>query len=138
MSVKFNVNQRVNPRDLNAPHKFYPTVKSSGDIDLDKISARISSMCTVTAPDVYAVLIALVQVMKEEIAEGNIVQLGQLGTFRLFIKGQGSELEKDVRSSSVIRARLRFRPSPQLESMLKTLKFEKAETPTLPADRRTE
>ena len=49
MSIKYNVVERANPRDLEAPKKFYPSIQSSGRMSLRQLSQRISQMCTVSS-----------------------------------------------------------------------------------------
>lgn len=129
MSIKFVVHERVNPRDKDAPRKFYPVAKSSGNMNLKRISNRIASMSTVNSGDVLAVLDLLVQVMKEELANGNIISLGEFGSFMISLNGTGGAKKEDVSSTSVNYANLRFRPGEDLNNMLLTLKYEKLSTP---------
>jgi len=81
MSVKYNIVERPNPRDPEAPKKFYPSVQASGRKTLRQLSKRITQMCTVTGPDTLAVLESLLTIIPEELAEGRIVELGDFGSF---------------------------------------------------------
>lgn len=130
MSIKFSVHERINPRDKNAPRKFYPIAKSSGNMNLKRMSNRIASMSTVNSADVLAVLDLLVQVMREELAMGNIINLGEFGSFLVGLSGTGSDRPEDVNAANVLQARLRFRPGPDLTNMLLTLKYEKESPPS--------
>lgn len=129
MSVKFTVQERVDPRDKNAPRKFYPVIKSSGDFNLKRISTRIAAMSTVNSADVLAVLDLLVQVMREEVADGNIIKLGEFGSFHLTLNGKGEEKAEDVTAANVLQANMRFRPGQELSNMLLTLRYEKDSLP---------
>lgn len=130
MSVKFSVHERMNPRDKSALKLFYPIAKSSGSINLKQIGNRIAAMSTVNQADVLAVLDLLVQVMREELAEGNIVKLSDFGSFSITINGTGSAKAEEVTASNIKNANLRFRPGPDLSNMLLTLKFEKEKAST--------
>lgn len=130
MSVKFSVHERVNPRDKDAQRKFYPVAKSSGNMNLKQISHRIAAMSTVNSGDVLAVLDLLVQVMQEELANGNIIHLGEFGSFIISLNGTGEVKREDVTASNVDSANLRFRPGQDLHNMLLTLKYEKVSPPT--------
>lgn len=133
MSIKFVVRERVNPRDVTAPKKFYPIAKSAGEIDLRRIAQRIASMCTVNRADVLAVLDALIQVMKEEVADGNIIHLGDFGTFIVSIGGTGDAKAENITAANVQWCSLNFRPGWELNDMLETMKYEKMANDTPPA-----
>jgi len=45
------------------------------------LSKRITQMCTVTGPDTMAVLESMLEIIPEELAEGNIVEPGDFGSF---------------------------------------------------------
>jgi len=83
-------------------------------------------MSTMCSGDVQGVIYTLVDVIVEELAEGNIVRLGQLGDFRVSISSYGFENEEEVNAQAVRRAKINFRPGPKLKRMLQILTFEKA------------
>ena len=86
MPTKYNVISRRNPLDPQAPHKFYPSVVSGGRITLRQLARQISEISTVSTVDTMAVLEALLTIIPREIADGNIVELGEFGSFRLRIQ----------------------------------------------------
>jgi hypothetical protein len=88
MSVKFNIVERANPRDLEAPKKFYPSIQSSGRKSVRQLTQLITQMCTVTGPDTMAVLESFLTIIPQELAEGNIVELGDFGSFSRRIPGR--------------------------------------------------
>jgi HU domain fused to wHTH, Ig, or Glycine-rich motif len=71
MAVKFNIVERANPLDREAPKKFYPSIQFSG------------------------------RVIPEELAKGNIVELGDFGSFWLRASSEGAETAEEVRSSQI-------------------------------------
>ena len=88
-SVTYSVSPRINPRDKDASPKYYGQVQASGDVSIREMATRIQSTCTVTKADVYAVLVALEDVIMEALQSGEIVRLGDLGTFQIGISGKG-------------------------------------------------
>ena len=86
MSTKYTVIARRKPGDPTAPEKYYPSVKSSGRITLRQLSKQIAEISTVSSVDTLAVLEALLTLIPREISNGNIVNLGDFGTFRLRIQ----------------------------------------------------
>jgi predicted histone-like DNA-binding protein len=125
MSVKYILVERGNPGDPNAPKKFYPMAKSSGKTTLRQLSKKIADISTVSSIDVMAVLEALLQVVPEELAEGNIVKLGELGSFSIKVKGDGAETADDFNSTMITKASMRFSPGKIVKNTLKTLDYEK-------------
>ncbi len=125
MSIKYKVQEMRNPRDLAAPHKFYAKPVSSGEVTLDELSEDISHASSVNQSDVYAVLQSLVREIPKNIARGNIVRLGNLGTFRLGSNSEGSELAEEVSPKNLLRFRLLFHPGKQIKTVLDNLTFEK-------------
>jgi predicted histone-like DNA-binding protein len=126
MSIKFNIVERANPRDAEAPKKFYPSIRSSGRMSLRQLSQRISQMCTVSSPDTMAVLESLLTIIPQELAEGNIVELGDFGNFWLRSSSQGAEELDQVSASQVTNILPRFNPGKEFKKALSTVDFVKA------------
>jgi len=125
MSVKFNIVERVNPRDLEAPRKVYPSIQSSGRMSLRQLSGRISQMCTVSSPDTLAVLESLLTIIPQELADGNIVELGDFGNFWLRSNAEGTEDMDKVSGSNVTNILPRFNPGKEFKKALAAVDFVK-------------
>ena len=125
MTVKYSVVPKKDPRDLDAPPKYYPTVVSKERSDLRDIANRITQMSTVTSVDTMAVLEAFLLVIPEELAEGNIVELGELGSFRLTVLASGEDHPEDVSKRNIKEVKVRFKPGKLFKQILKGLEFRK-------------
>jgi predicted histone-like DNA-binding protein len=125
MPVKFNVTPRKDPRDQNSQPKYYATAKSSGRADTHVIAKRISSMSTVTSVDTAAVLEAFLTVVPEKLAEGNIVELGDFGSFRVSVSSDGAELAEQVTARNITDTRVIFTPGKRFKQVLDTVEFQK-------------
>ena len=126
MSIKYNVVERANPRDLEAPKKFYPSIQSSGRMSLRQLSQRISQMCTVSSPDTMAVLESLLTIIPQELADGNIVELGDFGNFWLRSSAEGAEEMEKVSASQVTTLLPRFIPGKEFRKALGSVEFVKS------------
>ena len=124
-TVTYSVSPRINPRDKEAAPKFYGQVQSSGDISLREMAERIQQTCTVHKSDVFAVLIALEDVITDALRGGEIVRLGDLGTFQISISSKGAETEEDYTDTLIKKARINFRPGSALAGALSGLTFQK-------------
>ncbi len=126
MSIQFSVIQRGEPGVVGGgAKKYYAASQSSGELTLAGLSKRIEQMCTVNGADIRAVVYAMVEVMKLEMADGKIVRLGELGSLRVNISSEGVENEEDVKAGIIRNAKVIFTPGKDLKTMLETLTYEK-------------
>ena len=124
-SVTYSVVPRTKPGEKNDPPKFYAQAQARGDISLREMAERIQSTCTVHKSDVYAVLVALEDVVSDAIQNGEIVRLGDLCTLQVGLSGKGSLTEEDYNDTLIKRAKINFRPGKVLAGALETLTFSK-------------
>lgn len=121
--IKLKKVQRFNPMDKEAPRKFYVSTGGSGEVDLEAMSINISEKCTLTEPDVLAVLSALTSEMTSQLTEGKIVRFGSFGSFQLGISSKGVENEDETSRYQVKSVRVKFRPGRRIVNALSQLKF---------------
>ena len=124
-TVNYTVVPKINPRDRESEAKFYGNVKSSGDINIREMAERIQGSCTVTKADVYAVLVALEDVISESIQKGEIVRLMDIGTFRVGISTKGALTEEEFSEALIKKAHIIFRPGSILPNALAHINFTK-------------
>ena len=124
-TVTYTVVPKINPRDRETEPKFYGNVKSSGDINIREMAERIQGSCTVTKADVYAVLVALEDVISESIQKGEIVRLMDIGTFRVGISTKGALTEEEFSEALIKKAHIIFRPGSILQNALAHINFTK-------------
>ena len=124
-TVKYSVIPRINPRDRETEPKFYAQVQTSGDVSMREMCERIEQSCTVTKADVYAVLVAMENVIIDALKGGEIVRLGDLGTLRVSLSSKGALTEKEYNTSLITRKRILFRPGTVLSEAMSNLTFMK-------------
>lgn len=124
-NVTYSVVPRYNPSEKGTPPKYYAQAQASGDVSLREMSERIQQTCTVTKADVYAVLVSMEDVITEALKSGEIVRLGDLGTFQIGLSGKGALTEAEYDSSLIQKARINFRPGTALASVLTSLSYAK-------------
>ena len=133
--VTYSVSPRINPRDKEAAPKFYGHVQASGDISLREMAERIQQTCTVHKSDVFAVLVALEDVITDALKGGEIVRLGDLGTLQIGISSKGAVTEEDFSDALIHKARINFRPGSALMGALTNLTFAKVKPRYTKADK---
>ena len=134
MSVSYQLVQRPNPKDRLAPKKYYASVKNSGMTEFESLCTTIADRGTCIKGDIQAALDGLIFTMKQNLAEGRIVQLGEFGNFRMSIGGEGVEFSEDFSVSMIERKKIIFTPGKLLKDMMKTMSFKSAgvKAPTVP------
>lgn len=105
--------------------KHYATIVTKGERNIEQLTKSMEKISTVSGADIRAVLYALVDVIPDSLAEGEIVRLGDLGSFRLSLSSTGEDSADEVTISSINGARIIFTPGPKLKEMLKNLVFQK-------------
>ena len=126
-SVTYSVVPRRNPSEKGAPPKYYAQAQARGDVSIREMSERIQSACTVNKADVYAVLVALEDVISEALQNGEIVRLGDLCTLQVSLSGKGALTEEDYTTSLIRKKRINFRPGRVLANAMSSLNFTKVE-----------
>lgn len=125
MAVLIKAVGMINPVQPQAPMQYYPRAIQSGVVDLEVLTAQISASTTLTETDCHAVIISLVKTVTDALEEGNIVRLGQLGSFQISVKGSASQTPDAVNAKNVGSASIVFRPGVRFKKMLKNLTFYK-------------
>jgi len=135
MALQF---RKVKRKVLNGPEegqeKYYALARTSGTSDLDKMCTLISARSAMSSADVKAVFDSLNWAMGLELNSGNIVQLGELGNFRLSLSSEGTATEKELDANKIRRARIIFTPGAALRKMRSEVSF----TPVKPIEKECE
>lgn len=126
MSIKFNVIERGQPGVVGGGEKkYYASPVVSGELTLAGLTKAIERSCTVNGADIRAVLYSMVDVMKDSLADGNIVRLGELGSLRMSFSSEGKATPEEVSASAITAAKVIFTPGKDLKTMLETVSYQK-------------
>ncbi len=127
-TAKYSVVKRQNPQNREEEGKFYAQAQSTGEISLDDMAKRINQLCTVTRPDVVAVLAGLQIVIIDSLMAGLIVRMGDLGDLRLSLLSDGAATKKDFSESLIKKTRIVFTPTEAISNSLKSIQLERTGT----------
>ena len=126
MSVKYNVVERANPSDREAPAKFYPSIFSNGRVTAREVAEMAAERSTLSTMDMMAAIESFLAIIPQQLAKGNIVELGDFGNFWLKSTADGVEDASEVRSDQIKTLLPRFMPGQKFKMTLEAIKFEKA------------
>lgn len=123
--IQFKPVQRNNPRDKDAPMKYYPQLKKTGEIDFKTIAEELSNSSTLNIVDMRAVLYGLQNMLIKYLKNGYTVKFGDLGNFRPSLGGSGEDTPELLTANHVSKVKIIFSPSPNLKEVMKTVTLKK-------------
>jgi predicted histone-like DNA-binding protein len=126
MTVKFTTVERPNPQDPAAPKKHYPQIQSRGKVTVRRLAERAAEISTLSPVDVAAAIEAFLAIVPDELADGNIVSLGDFGSFSLRIRSGGAGTADEVTARNIVKTLVTFRPGKRFKQVLDTIEYEKA------------
>jgi len=127
MAINFKVVQRGQPGVTGGGEKkFYASPVLDGEMSMAEMTTAIEKICTVSGADIRAVLFSLVDVSIENLSNGTIVRLGDLGSLRPSLSSEGRKTAEEVNANAVKNASVLFTPGTRIKQMLSVVKFKKA------------
>ena len=117
--------ERVDPRDLTLPRKFYAGLKSGDDVSFDELADLIGKVSNLNYGQVMGDLGSLIEIIEMQLRHGRPVRLSTLGTFYLTLRSHGKDTEEELTSDDIKNAYIRFRPGKRLQKMIRNLEYEK-------------
>ena len=85
MAQKYVVVERKNPLKPQEAAKFYAMARSNRRVDTDEVISRVSERSSYSIGELKGCITEFLLEMKNQLALGNIVLLGDMGSFRVTI-----------------------------------------------------
>ncbi|MGE0076907.1 MAG: HU family DNA-binding protein [Bacteroidales bacterium] len=125
--MKYKLVEKGNPLKPEIPKKWYANPINQGVVSKAQVSKEIAGRSSLTSGDISNVLENLIEELPKYLIAGNSVKLGEFGTFRLSISGEGSDTKEGYKASNIKNAKVIFTPGAALKKALETIHYEKAE-----------
>ena len=125
MSLKYRLIQRVDPRNPQAPRAFYAKAVTKDEVSFRELAEQIAQISTVSTVDSIAVIEAFIQLVPKHLTNGEIVRLGEFGSFAIGIISSGAQNEDDFTADMIKGVKCYFRPGKELKKALDNTRFEK-------------
>ena len=116
MAQKYVVVERKNPLKPQEPAKFYAMARSNRRVDTDEVISRVSERSSYSIGELKGCITEFLLEMKNQLSLGNIVLLGDMGSFRV-------TAEKFKAATCIKISRVRFHPGSMLLDMCKAMKY---------------
>ena len=129
MSVKFR-KVKNNRKGSKTQGKIYGKAVSVGVMHTKEIAGKISERCTLTEPDVIAVINALQTEISYGLADSKRIVLDGFGSFKVGLKTTPADTPKKFGNSNIVGIHVNFIPSTEMymnkriKSMLRNCKVE--------------
>jgi predicted histone-like DNA-binding protein len=81
--------QKVNPQAPEGPRKFHARALLSGVANLDELALLSAKQSSLSKADCYGVIIALLDAIVYRLNEGDKIELGHLGDFKISVSSEG-------------------------------------------------
>jgi predicted histone-like DNA-binding protein len=120
--------QRGNPLKPAAPKLWYPILKSVGLVKEKKLAKLLADETTLNPKEAEMTLYQLLKVITNLLLDGHTVQLGELGTFRLTIRSDGSATKEEVSATNIKAIQLHFTSSKVVREQLKDATYRDTAT----------
>lgn len=96
--IDYSVSGRVNPKEKDAPPRFYASAQTNKVVSLDEFSKHIASHgCVYKRADIAAVLTMAVDCLREMLLNGYKIELGDMGSFYVSLSSEGTLTAKEFK-----------------------------------------
>lgn len=128
MAFTYKVIERKNTiPNAKTPKVAMAQAKMIGRVSTKELAEDIADRCTVHRADVVAVLDALSVSTMSFVTKGLGVQLGELGSFSLSVRGKSAPSKEEWKPELLRKARVRYTPSVEMKDRLSRVGFRNLE-----------
>jgi predicted histone-like DNA-binding protein len=125
MPLKYKLVQKGNPSRPDEPKKVYAMAVNDMLIDQRRLSDEIAAMSTISPADTYAMIECLIRIIPKHVINGEVVSLGDFGTFSVNLRSQGAESRDAYNLSLINGVKMIFRPGKVVKKALKEVIYQK-------------
>ena len=126
MSIKYNLTERGQPGVAGGgTKKWYAIIASDGEVTVDDLTKKIEKFSALSEADIRGVIIALENVIQEELTNGKIIRLDKLGSFYPSLSSEGVANKNEFTVANIKSAKVNYRPGKRISNALSVALFKK-------------
>ena len=125
MSIKFKSSEKLNPLKPTVAPKYYAKAISDGEVSTEELLQLISSKSNISYLDCLRFMLFLEETVSEQLSNGKIVRLGDIGNFQVGISSNGEATAGKVNRYSIKAAKVNFRAGKSFRKLLNLLEYQK-------------
>jgi predicted histone-like DNA-binding protein len=118
------VQRLADPRDPKGAKKYFAQVKNKGETTVRELAVQISKRTGLSVSDVMATIEAFIDIVPELISYGQIVRLGDFGSFSLSIRSEGVTNKSDFTSDKIKDNSLNFHSGKVIRKVLDVVDYK--------------
>lgn len=123
MAILIKAIQRANPRDKDAPKKWYAVQNSTGLVPETKVAELIADETTLNPSEVLMSIRQLRKIIQRLMADGHSVKLGDWGTFYPSLNSSGKVKKEDLKATDINCVNINFQPGEELKAAMQKVDF---------------
>lgn len=126
MAIRYKVTKQNNPKAGNIAH--YGACRCQvRHLSLIELANEISGECSLNSSDILCTFLNLFYILQKELYKGNIVRLGDFGSFRLMIKGKSAAHPWEWNPKLITKASVQFSPGKMLKEAYRDAEYMERE-----------
>jgi len=118
MAIKVNIVTKSNPLRKDEAPRFYANAVHPDTMGVEELAKEVAKRCTLRESDVRGALIALMEVLPEEICNGRIVSFGEIGSFYVNVSSDGAATAAELTQNCIRGSKVVFQPTKKLKKQL--------------------
>ena len=126
MSIHYKLYQKPQPGVAGGGvKKWYANAVLDEELTIDDLVKKIEKFSSFSEADIRGIIVAVENVIKEEITNGKIIRLDVLGSFYPSLSTDGVENEEDFTAANIKSVKTIYRPGKRILEALKLITFKK-------------
>lgn len=120
MAIRYRITKRTNTIAATKKEQYIMQAVNTGTIDIKRISEEISTESSLSIPDVMGVIIALGIKMQQHLEDGKILDLGDVGKFKIGFQSKAAATASELTPKRNIKKyHINYQPSLEIKHRLK-------------------
>lgn len=120
MAIRYRITKRTNTIASEQKEQYIMQAVNTGTINIKRISEEISTESSLSIPDVVGVITALGIKMQQHLEDGKIVDLGDVGKFKIGFQSKAAATATELTPKRNIKKyHLNYQPSLEMKHRLK-------------------
>lgn len=126
MSIKYKLIQKAQPGVRGGgSKKWYANAVLDEELSVDDLVKQIEKFSALSEADIRGVIIALENVIQDQLANGKMIRMDVLGSFYPSISSEGVASEGDFTPENIRGVKLNYRPGRRISTALSAASFRK-------------
>lgn len=126
MSIHYKLYQKPQPGVAGGGiKKWYANAVLDEELTVDDLVKKIEKFSSFSEADIRGIIIAMENVIKEEITNGKIIRLDVLGSFYPSLSSEGVEKKEDFAAANIKGVKANYRPGKRILDALTLIDFKK-------------